>query len=134
MIVTSAGKNIAPQKIENLLKTKKFINQVVVCGDKQKFLGALVTLNKEDVVKWAQTSGVSFKDYEDLLLTDKLIQMISEQVKFVNSGLASFETIKQFKILPGEFTVEAGELTPSLKLKRKVVMEKYRDHVAQLFK
>ncbi|NBX93261.1 MAG: long-chain fatty acid--CoA ligase [Proteobacteria bacterium] len=134
LIVTSAGKNIAPQKIENLLKTKKFINQVVVCGDKQKFLGALVTLNKEDVVKWAQTSGVSFKDYEDLLLTDKLIQMISEQVKFVNSGLASFETIKQFKILPGEFTVEAGELTPSLKLKRKVVMEKYRDHVAQLFK
>jgi long-chain acyl-CoA synthetase len=134
IIVTSAGKNIAPQKIENLLKSHRFISQAMVCGDKQKYLGALITLNQEDLTQWAKSSGIAFANYDELLAEDTVVDLIAEKVKLVNSHLPSFETIKKFKILPREFTIESGELTPSLKLKRKVVMSKYQHLVDELFK
>jgi len=134
IIVTSAGKNIAPQKIENLLKSHRFISQAMVCGDKQKYLGALITLNQEDLTQWAKSSGIAFANYDELLAKDTVVDLIAEKVKLVNSHLPSFETIKKFKILPREFTIESGELTPSLKLKRKVVMSKYQHLVDELFK
>lgn len=134
LIVTSAGKNIAPQKIENLLKSQRFISQVIVCGDKQKFLGALITLNQEEISKWASISGISFSHFEELIKKEPVIKLIGDKVKSVNAQLASFETIKTFKLLPADFTTETGELTPSLKLKRKVILNKYQDYVEELFK
>ncbi|NBX76014.1 MAG: long-chain fatty acid--CoA ligase [Proteobacteria bacterium] len=134
LIVTSAGKNVAPQKIENLLKSQRFISQVIVCGDKQKFLGALITLNQEDMSNWAKISGISFADFEELIKKETVIKLIADKVKSVNSQLASFETIKNFKLLPKDFTTETGELTPSLKLKRKVILNKYQTYVDELFK
>lgn len=134
LIITSAGKNIAPQKIENLLKSQRFISQAMVCGDKQKYLGALITLNQEDVSKWAQGSGISFETFEELIKKQSVIDLISEKIKAVNEQLASFETIKKFQILPKDFTTETGELTPSLKLKRKVVLDKYKDSADELFR
>jgi len=134
LIVTSAGKNIAPQKIENLLKSQRFISQAMVCGDKQKYLGALITLNQDDISNWAKISGISFETFEDLIRKETVIQLIGDKVKTVNNQLASFETIKTFKILPQDFTTETGELTPSLKLKRKVVMDKYKNFADELFR
>jgi long-chain acyl-CoA synthetase len=134
LIVTSAGKNVAPQKIENLLKSQRFISQVIVCGDKQKFLGALITLNQEDMSNWAKMSGISFTTFEELIKKDTVVKLISDKVKTVNSQLASFETIKTFKLLSQDFTTETGELTPSLKLKRKVILSKYQSYVDELFK
>lgn len=134
LIVTSAGKNVAPQKIENLLKSQRFISQVIVCGDKQKFLGALITLNQDDISNWAKISGISFSNFEELIKKETVIKLIGDKVKDVNSRLASFETVKTFKLLPKDFTTETGELTPSLKLKRKVILGKYQSYVDELFK
>lgn len=134
LIVTSAGKNIAPQKIENLLKGQRFISQAMVCGDKQKYLGALITLNQDDISNWAKVSGLSFETFEDLIKKETVIKLIGDKVKVVNDQLASFETIKSFKILPQDFTTETGELTPSLKLKRKVVLDKYKQFAEELFR
>lgn len=134
LIVTSAGKNVAPQKIENLLKSQRFISQVIVCGDKQKFLGALITLNQDDILNWAKISGISFSNFEELIKKEPVIKLIADKVKVVNSQLASFETIKTFRLIPAEFTTETGELTPSLKLKRKVILSKYQEYVDELFK
>lgn len=133
LIVTSAGKNIAPQKIENLLKTHRFISQAMVCGDKQKYLGALITLNQDDLLNWAKGTGISFETFEELIKNQTVIDLISEKVQAVNQQLASFETIKKFRILPKDFTPETGELTPSLKLKRKVVLDKYKRFAEELF-
>jgi len=107
---------------------------VIVCGDKQKFLGALITLNQEDISNWAKTSGISFTTFEELIKKETVIKLISDKVKTVNSQLASFETIKTFKLLSQDFTTETGELTPSLKLKRKVILSKYQSYVEELFK
>lgn len=134
LIVTSAGKNIAPQKIENLLKGQRFISQAMVCGDKQKYIGALITLNQDDISNWAKLSGISFETFEDLIKKETVIKLIGDKVKVVNDQLASFETIKSFKILPQDFTTETGELTPSLKLKRKVVLDKYKQFADELFR
>ncbi|NBW99063.1 long-chain fatty acid--CoA ligase, partial [bacterium] len=134
IIVTSAGKNVAPQKLENMLKSHRFISQAMICGDKQKYLGALITLNQDDICQWAKSSGITFETFEDLIKKETVIKLISEKVQAVNSTLASFETIKSFRILPKDFTTETGELTPSLKLKRKVVMEKYKQYADELFR
>lgn len=134
IIVTSAGKNVAPQKLENMLKSHRFISQAMICGDKQKYLGALITLNQDDISQWAKSSGITFETYEDLIKKETVVKLISEKVQAVNSTLASFETIKSFRILPKDFTTETGELTPSLKLKRKVVMEKYKQYADELFR
>ena len=112
IIVTAGGKNVAPQKIENLLKTNKFISQVVIHGDKQKYLTALITLNPDEVGKYATDKG-------------KIQSLVKEIVDETNRKLPSFETIKRFAVLDSDFTQENGELTPSLKVKRRFVTQKY---------
>jgi long-chain acyl-CoA synthetase len=106
----------------------------MVCGDKQKYIGALITLNQEDVSNWAKLTGISFETFEELIKKQSVIDLVSEKVQAVNEQLASFETIKKFQILPKDFTTETGELTPSLKLKRKVVLDKYRQTADDLFR
>jgi long-chain acyl-CoA synthetase len=123
IIVTAGGKNVAPQNLENDLKTNPLVSQVMVHGDKRKFLSALITLNEENVKKWVADSGFTLSGpaSEDPRVRAQLQKAIDE----LNSRQASYATVKKFAILPNDFTIESGELTPTLKVKRKLVTQKY---------
>lgn len=124
IIVTAAGKNIAPQNIENLIKTNKMISQVVVHGDKRKFLSALITLDEDALTSFAKEKNINSKTYAELSQLPEVQQAVQEIIDQFNVRLARFETIKKFKILDHDFSVDSGELTPSVKVKRKVVFER----------
>jgi long-chain acyl-CoA synthetase len=125
IIVTAGGKNVAPQNLENDLKTDPLISQVMVHGDKRKFLSALITLNEENVRKWAKDSGFTLPGvfHED----PRVRTRIQQAVDALNAKQASYSTIKKFALLPRELTQDAGELTPTLKVKRKFCTQKYKD-------
>jgi long-chain acyl-CoA synthetase len=126
LIKTSGGKYIAPQLIEGKLKANcPYISQVLIHGDKRNFVTALVTLDEEATMKWAREKGLNGKSYTDVVQMEEAKAMLSKYFDEVNKTLAKYETVKQFAILPSDLTVDAGELTPSLKVKRKVVEKKY---------
>jgi long-chain acyl-CoA synthetase len=126
IIVTAGGKNVAPQNLENLLKSKcSLISQAVVHGDKRKFLSAVFTIDEENATKWARDNGVP-GDYKAITQSPALNDAIGNVVKEVNSTLASYETLKKWKVLDHDFVV-GDQLTPSLKVKRKLCNEKYKD-------
>ncbi len=133
LIITSGGKNVAPQKIESLAKSLKFINQFVVHGDKRNFLTAVVTLDKDAVIQFAQQEQVLFSTYRDLVKTPKVRELVQKSIDELNTHLASYETIKKFFILADEFTVDSGELTPSLKIKRKIINQRYQGEFDRLY-
>ncbi|HET9597126.1 MAG TPA: long-chain fatty acid--CoA ligase [Anaeromyxobacteraceae bacterium] len=125
IIVTAGGKNVAPQNLENDLKASEpFISQVMVHGDKRKFLSALVTLNEENVRKWASDHGTSFQGplHED----PRVKARVQAAIDALNARQASYSSIKKFAILGADFTQESGELTPTLKVKRKHCTQKYK--------
>jgi long-chain acyl-CoA synthetase len=125
IIVTSGGKNVAPQNLENELKADPLLSQVMVHGDRRKFLSALVTVNEENVRRWAQDEG--FRITGPLHEDPRVRERVQRAVDALNARQASYSTIKRFAILPTDLTQEAGELTPTLKVKRKFCSEKYRD-------
>jgi long-chain acyl-CoA synthetase len=125
LIITSGGKNISPQNIENMFKSMPFISHVMVHGDRRKYLTALVTLSQAETEALAQDLGISYRIYEDLTQSPKIRNQIQQHIDEVNSKLARYETIKKFVILPREFSQKEGEITPTLKLKRKSIREKY---------
>jgi long-chain acyl-CoA synthetase len=125
IIVTSGGKNIAPQNLENLLKNDRYISQAFVFGDRKKYLTALLTLAPEEIVVWATRQGIPDRSVEALARHPEVLQLMRERVDEVNRGLASFEQVKKFAVLETDFSQETGELTPTLKVRRKVVIEKY---------
>ncbi len=124
IIVTAGGKNVAPQNLENDLKTNALVSQVMVHGDKRKFLSALITLNEESARAWAKERGVApgARLHED----PKVIARIQEAIDELNGRQASYASIKRFAIVPRDFTQESGELTPTLKVKRKVVTKNHQ--------
>lgn len=133
LIKTSGGKFVAPQKIENMLKTKKWISQAVVVGEKRKFLVALVGLEKERFLPYLEQLGLS----PDCSLTElsespQVREWIQHDIDAVNQELAQFETIKRFQVIPEEFTTN-NYLTPSLKIKRKLVTERFKDEIEALY-
>lgn len=132
IIVTAGGKNIAPQKIEGLLKLSKYISQVVVHGDKQKYLTALITLSPEEIDQFVKSRKLKVNGSE-IAKHPKVYEMIKQVVDENNKKLPSYETIKRFAILEHELTQEAGEVTPSLKVKRRFVVEKYADIFNRLY-
>jgi long-chain acyl-CoA synthetase len=134
LLKTSGGKYIAPQKIENLLKLQPHVSQAVVIGDQRKYCVALLTLDVDEVARWAKERNLSSEDPEDLAIQPAVQQLLETEVADVNRHLASFESIKYFRILPRDFTPESGELTPSLKVKRKVVSERYRDTIEAMYR
>jgi len=126
LIKTSGGKYIAPQHIEGLLKAAcPYISQVIVHGDKRNFVTALITVDEEAVMKWARSNGANGKSYADLAQSPDVKKLLAPYFDEVNKTLAKYETVKQFAILPKDLSVDEGELTPSLKVKRKVVEKKY---------
>jgi len=135
IIITSAGKNVAPQKIENNLKLAKHISNAMVVGDKRKFLVAIISIDREAFLDELSSLGLSgTPSYEDLAENEKVYEIIDEEVKETNKDLAQFETIKGFFIAPSDFTVENGQITPSLKLKKKVILKTYENEIDALYK
>ena len=126
LIKTSGGKYVAPQFLESKLKALcPYVSQVVVHGNTRNFCTALVTLDPESLPAWAEDNGLGGKSMAELSEEPKVVAMVQAAVDQMNSGVASYETIKKFAILEQDFAVETGELTPSLKVKRKVVEEMY---------
>lgn len=133
LIITAGGKNIAPQNIENLLKTSKWISEAMVFGDRKKYLVALLTL--DDAVKsWAESEGIGTGlTMEELTDHPRIRALLEKEIEAFNRELPPFSTIKRFRLLPRQFTLEAGEVTPTMKLKRRVISEKYRDQIDSMY-
>ena len=134
LIVTAGGMNIAPQNIENLLKGDPFISQAMVHGDKRPYPVALITLNPEELTKFAKTEGILDTEPASLARNPKVVERVNRIVEERNDELQSYAKIKKFSILPADFTVENGLLTPTLKVKRKVITEKYRETLDSLYR
>jgi long-chain acyl-CoA synthetase len=124
IIVTAGGKNVAPQNLENDLKTDPLVSQAMVHGDRRKFLSALVTLDEEHARAWAVANGIA--PGAPLHDDPRVVARIQQTVDAVNAKLPSYATIKRFAILPRDFSQETGELTPTLKVKRKVVTQRHQ--------
>jgi long-chain acyl-CoA synthetase len=133
IIVTSGGKNIAPQPIENVLKTNRFIAEIVMIGNRRNFPSALVVPNFENLEKWAKEQGVTASSREALIAEPRVVAHYDALVQELTKDLAQFERIKKIALLPREFSVDAGELTPTLKVKRRVVEQKYKDVIDRLY-
>jgi long-chain acyl-CoA synthetase len=134
LIVNAAGKNIAPQRIEALIKTVPFITQAVVFGDRQKHLVALLTLDENAVIEFAREQNWTFENYGDLVVNLELVQYITKEFKLRSGQLADYEQVRRFSILAQDLSVDQGELTATLKIKRNVIAKKYESLIQSLFK
>ena len=134
LIVTAGGINIAPQNIENLLKGDPFISQAMVHGDRRPYPVALITLNPEELAKFAQAQGILNADPAALAKHPKVIERVSRIVEERNGELQSYAKVKKFLILPDDFTVDNGLLTPTLKVKRKIITEQHKDQLDSLYR
>lgn len=134
LIITAGGKNIAPQNIENLVKTDSLFSQVVVIGDRRPYCVALITLNEEEVKRIAEEEGLSGKPYENLIESPAIMKRAEAAMAEKNKRLARYEQIKKFKILDHDFSQATGELTPTLKVKRKIVNQKFKDLIDEMYK
>jgi long-chain acyl-CoA synthetase len=133
IIVTSGGKNIAPQPVENRLKTNPLIAEVVMIGNKRNFAAALVVPAFESLEAWARGRGITAASREELVRRPEVLQHYRDVIDQMTPDLAQFEKIKKIALLANEFTQEAGELTPTLKVKRRVVEERYRSTIDALY-
>jgi len=134
IIVTAGGKNITPQYIENKLKASPYINDAVVIGDRRKYLTALIMIDEDNVVKFAQDHKIQFATYRDLALDGEIGKLIQSEVDQVNAQVARVENVRKFAILPKKLYEEDGEVTPTMKVKRKYVHEAFRDLIEGMYK
>jgi long-chain acyl-CoA synthetase len=132
IIVTAGGKNVAPQNLENDLKTSKFVSQAMVVGDKRPYVAALITLDPEALPAWAAERGLP-TDMAALAQTDEVRELVQGIVDEVNAERSRYEQIKRFAILPRDFTMDDDELTPTLKLKRRVVADHFAGELDELY-
>jgi long-chain acyl-CoA synthetase len=134
LIVTAGGMNIAPQNIENLLKADPFISQVMIYGDRRPYPVALITVNAEELSKFARDHGILASESAAIVKHPKVMERVGRTVEEKNTQLQSYAKIKRFTVLADDFTLDGGELTPTLKVKRKVVSQKYRDAIEELYR
>ncbi len=133
LIKTSGGKYIAPQRLESLIKSSRFVSQVVVVGNARKFASALVVPNMELLRSYAEMKDIDYDDQNDLLSSPRIIDLIQRQVDKYTAELARFERVKRVALLEQEFTTESGDLTPTLKPRRSVIERKYADVIDRLY-
>jgi long-chain acyl-CoA synthetase len=133
LLKTSGGKYIAPQPIEQLIKSSRFVNQVVVIGDKRKFASVLIVPDWDQLDAYAKLKGLNLKTREEFCRHPRIIDLFERQIAARTQNLAQFEKIKKIALLDQEMTVEGGELTPTLKVKRRVIDEKYRDAIDRIY-
>jgi long-chain acyl-CoA synthetase len=132
LIVTSGGKNIAPQMVENLLQTEPLIAQAIVLGDGEAHLVALVTLDRDRVLDWAKREGVEFQSAEEIASHPRVTALVKERIREKNKQLSAFEAVRNFRIVPHHFSMERAELTPTLKLRRQVIKERYKGLIEEM--
>jgi long-chain acyl-CoA synthetase len=133
IIITSGGKNVTPQFIENKLKFSPYINDAVVIGDGRKYLTALIMIDKENVTQYAQDNRIPFTTYKSLCHNGEIRDLIQKEVNQVNKTLAQVETIKDFRLIDIELTSDDPELTATMKLKRKYVNERFKDLIREMY-
>jgi long-chain acyl-CoA synthetase len=134
IIITAGGKNITPQSIENQLKFSPFINDAVVIGDRRKFVTSLIMIDEDNVVKFAQDHKIQFSTYKDLTQSHEIRKLIQQEVDKVNETLSRVEQVKKFTVLPKKLYEEDGEVTPTMKVKRKYVNEAFSDLIEAMYK
>jgi len=134
LIITAGGKNIAPQNIENQLKFSPYINDAIVIGDRRKYLVALIAIDEENVIKYAQDHKIQFGTYASLTHASEVKQLIQKEVDKVNKTLANVEQLKKFTIIPKKLYEEDGEVTPTMKVKRKFINETYKDIIEKMYR
>ncbi|MGQ0542454.1 MAG: AMP-dependent synthetase/ligase [Blastocatellia bacterium] len=130
---TSGGKYIAPSPIEQMIRASRFVNQVVLVGNERKFPAALIVPNFEMLESYSKLKNLNLRTPEEFCRNPRIIDLIERQIAAATGGLAKFETVKKVALLENEMTVEGGELTPTLKVKRRVVDEKYRDVIDKIY-
>lgn len=133
IIVTAGGKNIAPQPIENEMKLDKYISQVYVHGDNKPYLTALIVPNFERLFEFARENKLKFFDVGDLVKNEKVSELFKSRIEEINANLPKYETIKKFNLVPRDFSIAGGELTPTLKLKRRIIYDKYREMIESMY-
>ncbi len=134
LIITSGGKNIAPQPIENEFNTDPYIEMACVIGDNRKFISALIVPEFENVKTWlAEEHGETIDDNQKIISHPKVKELIETRVMLANETLAKYEKIKKYVIMPSSFTEETGELTPSQKKKRRIINEKYKNEIEGMY-
>ncbi len=133
LIVTSGGKKVAPQPIENHLKEDKYISQAVLIGDNRNFITALLVPNFETLIRWAGYKKLHFRSHADLVQDPLVLAKLMSRVERVNANLSNYERVKKIAVLDHELTLEGGQLTPSLKIKRRVVNEMYGGLIESLY-
>ena len=133
IIITAGGKNVTPSEIENQLKFSPFITDAVVIGDRRPYLVALVMIDHENVERYAQDHAVPFSNFASLCRRPEIQALIQEEIDRVNKGFARVEQVKKFRLIEQKLTAEDEELTPTMKLKRKLVNEKYKDLIESMY-
>ena len=130
---TSGGKYIAPQVLENVFKESPFIENAMIIGENRNYTSALIIPNFEHVESWCRVKGHPYTNQEKAIQDERIIARINREVEAANASLDKVEQVKKFALLPEPWSVEGLELSPTLKLKRKVILEKYKDHVEKLY-
>jgi long-chain acyl-CoA synthetase len=133
ILITSGGKNIAPQPIQNAFDTDPYIEQIYIVGDGRKYLAAMVVPNFEMIERVVEKRGVSYRNRKELIRNKVIQDLFSRRIEKINAGLSRYETIKRFAVLTEEFTEQGGELTPTMKYKRKVIEKKYKKVIEGLY-
>lgn len=133
LIITSGGKNIAPQRIETLIGQDFYIEQMVAIGEGRKFISALIVPNFEALEKWAANQNIQWTNHSELISHGEVIHFYNERIQKQSGDLGNYEKVKKFTLLPEPFSMENGEITPSLKIKRKAINEKYRNVIDQMY-
>ena len=133
LLKTSGGKYIAPQPVESKLKTDGLVEYAALIGDNKKFVSVLISPNFKALGEWAKQNGVDAGDHVKLASDPKVRKLYQGIIEKVNGGLAHYETIKKVTVVPDEWSVQEGELTPSLKLKRRIIVDKYKDQIAAMY-
>ncbi|MEJ5106792.1 AMP-dependent synthetase/ligase [Chryseobacterium sp. MYb328] len=133
LMKTSNGKYIAPQQIENLLTNNNFIQQIMLVAEGRQFVSALIVPNFEFLQEYIKKNNIPFTNWEEVVKNEKIIHLYKEKVKELQHELADYEKVKKFTLMPAEFDINTGEITPTLKVKRNVVLKKYADIIEKMY-
>ncbi|MGB6864179.1 MAG: long-chain fatty acid--CoA ligase [Candidatus Aminicenantaceae bacterium] len=133
IIVTAGGKNVAPQQIENLLKTNPYIDTAVAIGDRRRFISALIVPDFDKLEEYAKLNEISYTDRSDLVAKDKIVDFVLSEVDKSQQDLAAYEKVKKIALLDRDFEIAKGEITPTLKVKRNIIEKKYADLIESLY-